>query len=118
MTTAEVMFALSKKYDHESYAFLPEVRNSTGFSGAVRTADAIVMGLWPSRGIELEGFEIKTSRQDWMNEIKQPDKSDAIAKYCDRWWLVIGDEKIVKDGELPATWGLMVPGKNNTLKVK
>jgi hypothetical protein len=66
------------------------------------------MSLWPSRGLELHGVEIKVSRQDWLKELSDPAKADSIARYMDRWWLAIGDESIVQPGELPAPWGLLV----------
>ncbi|HEB42043.1 MAG TPA: hypothetical protein ENI08_03425 [Candidatus Dependentiae bacterium] len=118
MNTDEIMWALSKRYNDEAYAFIPQVRNGTGYALIPRTADLIVVGLWPSRGIELEGFEVKASRSDWLNELKHPAKAESIAKYCDRWWLVVGDKDIVKEGELPSNWGLLVPrGKQLIVKV-
>lgn len=69
------------------------------------------MNTWPSRGLEVLGFEIKVSRQDWLKELKQPEKSQAVQRYCDRWWIVAGHRDIVKSGELPPTWGLMVATK-------
>lgn len=82
------------------------------------TADAVVVGNWPSAGYEVQGFEIKVSRSDWLNEVKSPNKNDLTKQYCDRWWLVIADEIMVKDGELPDDWGMMVPHKNKLKVVK
>jgi hypothetical protein len=73
-----------------------------------RYADAVAVNLWPSRGLEVHGFEIKAKRGDWTRELKNPDKSVAIQQYCDRWWVVAGGRNIVQPGELPPTWGLMV----------
>lgn len=98
------------------YAFVAKVRDAAGH-GATRTCDALAMSLWPSRGLELHGHEIKCSRSDWLRELKDPSKAEAFAKYCHRWWLVVSDAKIVKDGELPAPWGLMVRGGGG-LRVK
>jgi hypothetical protein len=64
------------------------------------------MGLWPSKGLELHGFEIKVSRADWLNEIRDPDKSTEFKQYCDRWWLVAPSRKIIKK-DLPSDWGFM-----------
>jgi len=86
-----------------------EVRNRTGYGGQVRTADALAMSLYPSRGIELIGIEIKTSRSDWVKEMKEPAKAEAICRYCDRWYIFAGGKDIVRDGELPPNWGLMIP---------
>lgn len=103
---------LAAKYRQTSgngpaWAFIPKVRNAAGFQ-ATRTIDAIAMSLWPSRGLELHGHEIKVSRSDWLRELKDPAKAEAFTDLCDRWWIVVSDAKIVAAGELPPTWGLMV----------
>ncbi len=115
LTEPQVMVALRERYATPGYALLPQVRNRTGFSSTVRTADALVMSLYPSRGLDLHGFEIKVSRSDWLVEKKNPAKAEEIARFCDRWWLVVGDESIVAAGELPPTWGLLVPRKGGGL---
>ncbi len=108
MNTHEIMIALRERYAGGDWAFLVEVPNGTGAAKS-RSADAIAMSLWPSRGLDLQGFEVKSSRADWIKELKEPGKAEAICKFCDRWWIVVGDKKIVQPGELPPTWGLMVP---------
>lgn len=104
-TEQEVVAALAKRHPAPEWAFFPQLRNGTGFAQLPRTADAVAMNCYPSRGLEVHGFEVKTSRNDFLNELKNPDKAESIAKYCDRWWLVVSDPTIVKTGELPATWG-------------
>lgn len=107
-TTGELELALRHKYGGEEWALFFQVRDATGFQGS-RTADALAMGLWPSRGLELHGFEIKAFRGDWLRELKKPSKAEEISSYCDRWWIVAGDKELVKPHELPPTWGLMTP---------
>lgn len=108
LSTAEIKALLRERYPKDSYAYMEEVPNGTGGNKS-RSADALVMSLWPSRGLYLYGFEVKASRADWLNELKQPAKADAICRFCDFWYLVAGDESIVQPGELPPTWGLIVP---------
>lgn len=107
METIELLEKLSKKYPSPQYGFITKVRNGTGFM-STRTADAIAMSLWPSRGLELIGFELKISREDWLRELKNPSKADEVAVYCDRWYIVASSNDIVKKEELPPTWGLLV----------
>lgn len=107
-----VFQALRERYPLGEYAFLSEVRNGTGFTKTTRYADALVMSTWPSRGLDLMGFEVKVSRSDWLRELKNPAKAETIFAYCDRWYLVVSDAEIVKDAELPSTWGLLVPRKD------
>lgn len=104
MDLAEQMRA---RYMAPEWAIFFEVANGPG-STLRRYADAIAMSLFPSRGLDVHGFEFKASRQDWLNELKKPQKADEIAQYCDYWWLVVENKEIVKDGELPGPWGLLV----------
>jgi hypothetical protein len=106
-TTEQMEAMLAEKYRNDSSEIAFEVRNDAGFS-ASRAADAIAIGTWPSRGNLIEGFEIKASRADWLRELKEPVKADAFYRYVDHWWIVAPSE-VVKDHELPPTWGLMCP---------
>lgn len=101
---------LRQQFPANQYAMLYEVRDGAGFE-ARRSADVIMMGLWPSRGCQLEGMEIKISRGDWLREMQKPEKAEAIVQYCDHWWIVASRADIVRPEELPPTWGLMIPGK-------
>lgn len=56
----------------------------------------------------LIGHEVKVSRSDWLTELRDLSKAERIKRYCNRWYLVVSDASIVKDGELPEGWGLMV----------
>ena len=116
-TSQEVIAALRAKYPTGAYALLEQVGDSTGFA-CNRHCDALVMSLWPSRGLDITGIEVKVRRSDWLKELAHPEKAEAIAQYCDYWVLAVGDENIVQAGELPPTWGLMVPTADGRLKVK
>lgn len=103
--------ALRRRFKAPEYGILFEVANATG-GRARRRADAIVMGLWPSRGLLLEGIEIKTERSDWLREKKDPEKAEVIAGYCDRWWLAT-TKGVANLDEIPAGWGwLEMKGKS------
>src|SRR5574342_435271 len=104
LTSQDCIAALRKRFPAAEYAFLEQVANSTG-SGVRGWADAIAMGLWPSRGISLWGFEVKVSRSDWKRELAKPKKSSEIQGYCDHS-LVVTTPDIVEPSELPKNWGL------------
>lgn len=110
LSEAQFIERLRTKYQAPEWAFFNHVPCGTG-STANRTADGVAMNLWPSRGFEIIGFEVKSSRSDFLSEIKNPAKSHEIQKYCDRWYMVTMPD-IVREGELPKTWGLMVPHGN------
>lgn len=104
MKTADIKAALRARFCAPEWAIMFEVGDGTGMNQR-RWADAVAMNLWPSRGLEIHGFEIKASRSDWLREIKNPAKAEAVQRYCDRWWIV-APPGVVQDGELPPTWGL------------
>lgn len=107
----DLVTMLRARYPAAEYAFFAELRNGTGWSRATRSADAVALSLWHSRGLELLGFECKVSRSDWKRELAEPAKAEAIQRFCDRWWIVVSDPKFVQDGELPPTWGLLAATK-------
>ncbi len=122
MTEQDLFALLRKRYDPREWVLLPQVRDATGWAGAGRTADAIAMNTWPSRGLEVHGIEIKTYRSDWQRELKKPQKAEAIFKFCDRWWIAVPDHEgvtvecgrrqhpmiaVATPDELPPTWGLL-----------
>lgn len=72
-----------------------------------RRADAISLELWRSRGHLIQGYEIKASRADWLNELRDPEKAVPACSVCDRFWLVTPPD-IVREGEVPEHWGHLV----------
>lgn len=103
MKTPEVKSLLRARFCSPEWAIFFEVGDGTGLNQR-RWADAVAMNMYPSRGLEIHGFEIKVSRSDWLRELKQPEKSSTVQQYCDRWWIV-APKDIIKPGELPPTWG-------------
>lgn len=102
---SDIKSYLAKAYPQPEYATFFEVADGTGYSGGRRYADAIVMSLWPSRGLTLDGYEIKVSRTDWMKERADPTKAERIAAYCDTWTLITGPNVVKEDVEIPPAWG-------------
>ena len=112
VTEGEMITALHARYGEKHgngrrYAVAGGVRSHAGFD-ARRTADFIAMDLWPSSGCVIHGHEVKVSRSDWLRELADPSKAAEFIPYVNHWWAVIGDPAIVRDGELPGGWGLMV----------
>ena len=110
VTAEDLRALLRRKFPADQFAMLYEVRDAAGFH-ASRSADVVMVGLWPSRGNQVEGMELKVSRSDWQRELARPEKVEAFFKFCDRWWVVAGHDDIVEEHELPKTWGLMVVGR-------
>lgn len=115
ITSSHICAALRLRYPKESHALMFEVAPSTG--GGTRYADAVAFGLWASHGHAIDGIEVKVSRSDFLNEMKQPEKSQPIFQFCNRWWLACPKD-MVKPDELPPTWGLLEYIDGGTLRQK
>lgn len=100
-----------------AHVWLYEVRNATGYARAVtRYADALVVSVWPSRGIWIAGIEVKTDRGDWLAELKNPEKSAEIQRFCDYWWLA-ADPGVVRREEVPKQWGFYECAGNKAKRI-
>lgn len=90
-----------------AHVVLSSVRNGTGFSRKQdRTADAIAMSVFPSRGLWMAGVEIKVSVSDWKKELANADKSVEIQRFCHHWY-VAAPKGLIPANEVPETWGLI-----------
>ena len=112
-TAAELIRLLRIRYKIPEWVLVEEVADGTGWSSS-RRADGVAVGCWPSRGLEVHGFEVKVTRSDWLSELRAPEKAAAVAPFCHRWWIV-APSGIVKKGELPAGWGL-ITAKNKRMR--
>lgn len=110
------------------YVFTDHVKSGAGWSRAGfwagngcenRIIDGFLMALTLSDRLELTAFEIKSSRSDLLRELADPTKAAAFTDKIDKFVLVVGDKGIIRDGELPDSWGLMVPsGDGLRMKVQ
>lgn len=111
ISTTELGKLLRDRYPRDRYAMVFDVPDSVGVSQS-RRIDAVALGCWKSGGRQIEGFELKVSRGDWLRELKQVTKADPFVQLCDRFWLVTGDASIAKLDEIPAAWGWMAATAN------
>lgn len=117
-TESNVAALVSKRFPSPAFAFLQSVRNGTGFSRKrTRTADAIAVSCYPSRGLYMTGIEIKCNYADWKKELADPTKAESIQRFC-RFWFVAAPKGMVPLSELPETWGLIECLKNRTVITK
>ena len=130
-TERDMLNALHARYSQRSqggtvqrYVCAEHVRASCGFAGwsavegprTMRTADFIAQDTWEAQGLLLHGHEVKVSRADWLTELADPSKAEAIKRFCDRWWLVVPDRSIVRD-DLPDDWGLLALDGKGKLRI-
>ena len=104
--TRDIKEALNKKYEFPEWIFLTEVPNATG-ALSQRQIDGFAYNLYPSKKYQKIAFEIKTLKSDLQHELKNGSKSNAIAKYCDLFYLVVPKGLITEDIEIPVSWGIM-----------
>lgn len=116
MNANDIKQALWRRYSGDATAIAFEVAAGTG-RHAHRHVDAVMMELWPSRGLTLHAMEIKVSTSDLKRELRDPQKAEEIAQYCDFFSIVtpLGLIKRVHD-VLPSAWGLIEMDGNGTFK--
>lgn len=107
MTEVEMTRAIRGWLDAREWVVLPQVRNQTGFARTVRTADAVAVSTFPSKGIGAHGFECKASRADWLRELKDGSKSEEIGRFCCQWSVAAVPDAVRAD-EVPEKWGWIV----------
>lgn len=106
-TEDSVCEQLKKRFPAPAFCLLPQVRNGTGFARkTTRTADALAISCYPSRGLFAVGIEIKVSLSDWRKELGDADKSQSIQRFC-RQWYVAAPKGVVPLSEVPPNWGLL-----------
>jgi hypothetical protein len=117
MTENDVIGILEQRYPAPAWAFFPFFRNQTGYQYRLRTADAIAMSLYPSRGLDVYGFEVKVSRGDWLRELRSPEKAEGTFKGVD-FVIIVAPPDVVQKGEVPAKWGHAVVNGSKLRHVK
>lgn len=105
ITADDIRKALAERYCEPEWFLGFEVGNGCGVN-ATRHADAIAINQWPHKGHEVRGFEIKVSKQDLKRELEIGAKSEALAQYCNYWYLVV-PQGLTDDVQIPQTWGVL-----------
>ncbi len=54
------------------------------------------------------GIEVKISRADWQEELRNPPKAEAPRAACNQWWLATNSRRVFRDEEVPPTWGVLI----------
>lgn len=70
--------------------------------------DFLAVACYASRHWQVHGYEIKTSRSDWLRELAAgPNKSHDGRQIVDYWW-VAAPKNVVHASEVPDDWGWLV----------
>lgn len=106
-TSQGVIDALRTHYG-DAYRLVEQVADRAGWH-ASRWLDVMAFGLWPSRGLEIHGIEVKVSKSDLRRELKNPEKAEATAARCDRFF-VAGPASVFDLDEMALvapSWGVL-----------
>lgn len=130
VTSGTVLQALKQRHPFPDWIFAVEVRMSTGQGesyymkghhatiGGDQRIDAFAMHTWPSKKFVRIAYEVKVSRQDFLNELKHPDKRLAAELFANFTYFA-APAGLIKLGELPDGWGLVeINGDMTTTKIK
>lgn len=106
MRAEEVITVLEKRWPLGQHAHLREV--SLDPMGGGRRCDLLVIGLWSSRGHEVDAVEVKVSVDDARTEFRNAAKAQGWWEHSNRFWIAAPADvaRKIKD-ELPPTWGMI-----------
>lgn len=115
-----------RNFEAPRWVVLSEIRTNSGFrskwsSGKPFTEkyiDMMAFDCWPSSGFLRVAFEIKTSRSDFLEELKKPEKRWLAMMYSHQFYYV-APKGVIKYDELPPECGWMeVKEKDGKLKLR
>lgn len=116
MTAAEIREALQSRWPDSEYLSIPEAPQSSDRGG--RKLDLLVVSLWLSRGLALDGVEIKVHLSDWKRELKTAEKADWWWRHVNRFWVAVPMDLAAKvKPDLPPTWGLLACEPDKPVRV-
>lgn len=99
MNTAEALDRLRRRH--------PQAEGKWATVTELCAVDFVAFGVWGSTKWDVHGYEVKVSRGDWLRELRKPGKALPGMARCDFWWLAAPDG-VIRDGELPDGWGMLL----------
>ena len=92
------------------WLFFRELRVGTGRqNGGAQRLDAFALNTLPHTGMKRICYEVKTSRADFLSELKRPIKRRIGMRYSNEFYFVT-PATLVNIGEIPAECGLVEAG--------
>lgn len=109
--TTELIYKMLEEQHYEKYSSkgrnwitIREARSGTGYSALnMRSFDFLAIS--SKAGNEVIGYEVKASRADFLNDLKDPEKQKSLRCFARRFYYV-APKGIIKPEELPAWAGL------------
>lgn len=110
---AEALIAIIERAMHASpseWLFFRELRLGTGRrNGGAQRLDGFALNTLPHTAMRRICYEVKTSRGDFLSELKQPLKRRIGMRYSNEFYFVT-PAALVNVGEIPADCGLVEAG--------
>ena len=92
------------------WLFLRELRVGTGMRrSSLQRLDGFALNSLPHTGMRRICYEVKTSRADYLNELKHPLKRRIGMRYSNEFYFVTPAD-LLKPGEIPPECGLVEAG--------
>lgn len=131
MKSKDVIKALKKRHGAvgREWAFFEELRAGTGYGtfdykkgkkkpfNPEQRLDAWAINLWPSKNYERIAYEVKVSRADFINEIKNPDKRQQALDLSNYFYFAT-PKGLVSIEEIPEECGLIEIDKDLNTRIK
>jgi hypothetical protein len=112
-SAAAALLAIVENAMHSAgseWLFLKELRVGTGRrAGNLQRVDALALNSLPHTGMKRVCYEVKTSRGDFLTEIKSPLKRRMGMRYSNEFYFVT-PSGLLKHHEIPAECGLIEAG--------
>lgn len=126
MTAKQVKACLKLRHPGPEWLWAEEFNLCPGYyhqdpQGKGRRIDGLAFNCWPSRGHLMVGYEVKVSRGDFLQELKDPTKRKIAVEFLDRFYFA-APAGMIKVSELPENCGLIEcypgPERRSRLKVE
>lgn len=115
MTSSQIIETLFQKYRRDAgWISVAEVALGDWQKGIQRRVDFAALSFWYDNTCDVA--EVKVSRQDFLNELKNPEKRQPGFDNSSRAWFVCAPG-VCEEAEVPEGWGYMQCNENCHLKV-
>jgi hypothetical protein len=107
ITSKDIIKLLHMRHPRPAWAAFPELRCGTGFGKrSEQRIDFWAISCFPSEGFTRVAYEVKVSRQDFLNELKDPLKRRGALLVSNQFWFIT-PPGLVDAAEVPIECGLM-----------